>query len=292
LKIILSGYPGSKKIIPLSSYLLTKYTKNYFDIHFLNYGSYNGEIFNCNYVELSKYQRKIGDWGSDILNYLKKLDDKYIIFSLDDFLISTWIDIDFLDNFLHTTLKNIDFLNIKLGILPVLIRPKDCMLTNTSKDLLKLKYDASYKLSTQYTIWNRSKLVKLIENYSYSFFWKKNLTPWDFELQIDQRINLSDECFYCLKCPQFIYYGGSSLSSRNKDKICVNGLKEEDLKYFISNNYLNENNLILSHMSKKHLNFDFTFDQQFYLKPHPYDDVNEVKIFKKESNILYNERDK
>lgn len=45
-------------------------------------------------------------------------------------------------------------------------------------------------------------------------------------------------------------------------------------------------------MSKKHLNFDFTFDQQFYLKPHPYDDVNEVKIFKKESNILYNERDK
>lgn len=293
MKIILVGYPGSKKIIPISSYLLSKYTQNYFDIHFLNYGGYDNDIFGCEYIELSKYQKKVGDWGKDILKYLKKLNDKFIIFSLDDYLISTWVDIKFFDQFFHSTIKNIDFLNIKLGLTPALTRQNDCLQSDVSKNLLKLKKNVNYQFTTQYAIWNRSKLIKIMENYMNPFlFWKKNLSPWDFELKLSKKSNLNNENLFCLKSPNFIYYEGSGLSSRNPDKICVNGLRIEDLNYLISKNYLIENDLILSHNSKKYLNFDFTFDQQFYLKNHPYDQVGEVGIFKEITKLLYEQRDK
>ena len=68
-KIILVGYPGSQIIVPASKYLTKKYLPE-FEITYLNYkGGING-------------------WADYVVGFLKYLQDEYILFALDDYLVA------------------------------------------------------------------------------------------------------------------------------------------------------------------------------------------------------------
>lgn len=150
LKAILSGYEGSKKIIPASSYLWNKHTKD-FGIYYLNYGEYTGKLFTGKYIQLRKQQESKECWSKDIVGFLETLKDQYIIFGLDDFLLNSFRE----------------DLTIKLS----------------SSTNLHTEYntnDKSYSCTAQLTLWNRCMLIEILKLVN---------TPWDFELSGSKYIN-------------------------------------------------------------------------------------------------------
>lgn len=289
MKIILLGHEESKKIIPISSYLLSKYTSNNFDIQFLNYGTYEGKIYNAEYIMLDQVDKGVSKWGFYLKKYLESINDKYLIIALDDHLICSYVDCSYINESLKHFLENNEFLCLKLSVSPILTRPQDVLLLNKSDKFFLLKDNAQYRINTQYCIWNRKKLINLIDRYINKFFvFQNKLDPWTFELQLHKKLNLNDK-IYCAYKPIFKYYEGSALSLRNINKICVNGLQKEDVDYFINNNYLNSQELILSQISKKNLNIPYTTDDQFYNKIDTSVDP-EVLLFVKNCRILYSVR--
>ena len=177
MKVILSGYQDSKQILAASSYLIKKYLKG-FDVYFLNYGKYDGKLYTGTYVSLMDEQERIGHWTRDKRDYLETLDDKYIIFGLDDYLLSKPIDKK-LYNSIDLTLVDC----VKL-----------CSEANLSK---------TYSCTTQYTIWRRSLLLEIME---------KVATPWQFEDYGSQILNGMFKTIILVPC--IAYPSSSCLSSK------------------------------------------------------------------------------
>ena len=69
MKIILVGYPGSQKIVPITKILLEKYMPEY-ELVWLNYTG------------------PVDEWSKFNADYLKSIDDELVIFTLDDYLIA------------------------------------------------------------------------------------------------------------------------------------------------------------------------------------------------------------
>jgi hypothetical protein len=73
VKIVLQGYPGSQKIVPITRSLFRKYLNGH-HITFLNYPG-----------DTTK-------WSEYVSDYLKTLDDDIILFGLDDYLPAEKMD--------------------------------------------------------------------------------------------------------------------------------------------------------------------------------------------------------
>lgn len=210
MKIILAGHEESKKILPASSWLLNKYAKG-FDIKFLNYGDYDGELFTGEYIKLDEEQKGgVKSWAKYIKDYLRTLcrtyKDHHIIFALDDF-------------FINDTMEDV-YLDKQLG------------LCNLSKE-----WDPNnkeYSCTAQYTIWNIQLLMNILGRVE---------TPWEFELEGSKYLNDNNEI--PLHKPVMSYSGESALSSRHPGKVSVKGLKKDDVEELISKGYLNREELII-----------------------------------------------
>src|SRR5689334_3687563 len=69
MKVILLGYPGSQFLWKASEYLTDKYLPA-FQVIYLNYTG------------------PVSDWSDFVASYLRGLDDKHIVFALDDYLLA------------------------------------------------------------------------------------------------------------------------------------------------------------------------------------------------------------
>jgi len=183
MKIILIGYPGSQCIVPASKYLTSKYLAG-FEITYLNYkGGING-------------------WSDYVAGFLKYLQDEYVIFALDDYLVADHID----------------------------MQKYNAALTEIGGDVVCLKLCKStieehieYPVTTQYCVWNREYLIWLLEQVR---------SPWQFEINGSKLFNK-----VCLHRPCIDYFCNSSISGR-WEGVRFDGLKLEDLNYLKENKLL------------------------------------------------------
>jgi len=190
-KVVLVGYPGSQRIVPASKYLTHKYMRQ-FDITYLNY---TGDI---------------QWWSKYVAGYLEYLTDEYVIFSLDDYLISDYIDMG---------VYYVSAAEMRENIMCV----KMCYCTNEEHE--------EYPVTTQYCIWNRRYLIWLLLQVN---------TPWEFEIigsQIFKREQADDPTIKCLVRSCLPYFTNSSISSR-WDGVKLTGLNETDIKYITENGYI------------------------------------------------------
>lgn len=165
------GYPGSQKIRQGQEYLVKKYTT--FEPIYLN------------------YQGPVEDWSKYLVGVLSMFKDKYIIFGLDDYLIS------------HRMMPLYPVLDEGIAC------AKLCECTESENE--------EYPVTTQFTFWNRETLIWLLE---------QTTTPWDFEIngsKIFKQNNLKMQHWPILQ-----YYTNSSISSRWSG-IRYEGLNEEDI---------------------------------------------------------------
>lgn len=180
MKVILVGYPGSQKIVPASRYLTSKYLPE-FDITYLN------------------YEGGIDGWSFYLSTYLRTLEDKNIIFSLDDYLISGLVN-----------MYRYKEAEADIGDYVVCVKLCYC----------SMREHYEYPVTTQYCIWDREYLIWLLDQVK---------TPWEFEIVGSQ---LFDKTVLLRSCID--YFTNSSISSR-WEGVRLDGLKEEDIKYMQAN---------------------------------------------------------
>mgnify|MGYP003647637636 CR=1 FL=1 len=235
MKVCLVGYEGSKKIISASSYLINKYLPKEFDVYFLNYGKYEGDLINGSYIELDTEQKGgFSSWSKYLIEYLSSLKDKFIVFSLDDYLLSKPLDKNKFNILLDEMKNDLSIGSSKLGISPT-YRVNDY--DTYSGDLFLLKKTAEYSATTQYNIWDRKFLIEVLYKIS---------SPWEFEGEGSSYIsNQTDrKVIGSLNMP-LRYPEPSSLSSRHPGQVNVFGNHIEDIEKCISLGYLNEDDLIM-----------------------------------------------
>lgn len=133
MKVLLIGYPGSQMLVPASKYLTDKYLPG-FDVRFYNY---TGDI---------------GLWSSWCIKQLNEFSDKYIVFALDDYLLSSPINMTVFD----LAMKQLDDETVCVKL--CYSTPEEHM---------------DYPVTTQYTVWDREFLIWVLE---------QTASPWDFEM--------------------------------------------------------------------------------------------------------------
>lgn len=180
LPIILVGYTGSQRIIKASKYLINKYLPGFGVIHI-------------------NYTGKIEGWSEFILTVLAYINDEYIIFALDDYLISSHID-----------MEKYEAAFAEIGGEVVCV--KLCEST--------LEEHLEYPVTTQYTIWNREYLMQLL---------RKVNTPWEFEIIGSRLFDKTVLHRHCLD-----YFTNSSISGR-WEGVRLDGLNEDDIKFIKEN---------------------------------------------------------
>lgn len=188
MKILLVGYPGSQCIVPASKYLTAKYLPG-FDITYLNY---TGDI---------------RGWSTYLQDYLSTLPDKYVIFSLDDYLIAGPIEF----GKYQLAVDEMGWTRWTEGNKGKVICVKLCRSTDEEHH--------EYPVTTQYCIWERLDLIWLLRHVS---------TPWEFEIEGSKIARKYHRL--ALHRPCIDYFTNSSISNRWPGKVNLTGLGTEDLK--------------------------------------------------------------
>jgi hypothetical protein len=248
MKIILAGHQESKKIILATSYLLKKYLpKNYFDIYFLNYGNFDKKLEIGTYVSLDQKQFGGSDsWCKYLKDYLSKINDKFIIFGLDDYFLSKKINLKATLDMLSFLKKHDNAIGAKLGITPSQ-RHWDYNLKKGTHIYI-MKNNALYPVTTQLTIWKRSYLIQMLSCYKKikNFIpYRKIRTPWEFENNGSEYAQKKLYKVIGSKKMPWKYCESSALSSRQKNKINIFGLQYKDANTLINKKFLNKKDLIL-----------------------------------------------
>ena len=213
MKVILSGYEGSKVILEKSSFLLNKYMAG-FDIRFINFGEYTGNLYCGKYVNVGKTQLGgVQSWSKYVREYLMRLADEKVIYSLDDFLIST-------------SPKDYDTILNAMDSETVCARlcVNDFYKPHEKEDmgngLFRLTPKAEYSVTCQYSIWNREYLISLLERVH---------TPWEFEIDGSKILNKEGRKVIAANWTCIEYLDTSALSARwegirlsdkNKEDLC------------------------------------------------------------------------
>lgn len=142
-------------------------------------------------VYWQNYTGEINGWSKYVANCLKNITDEQVILALDDYLIAG-------------TLQLLD-INLAQAVCAKL-----CFCTEQENE--------EYPVTTQYTLWNRTYLIGLLE---------KTTTPWDFEITGSDIFKQENK--QMIHRPVLKYNVHSALSKR-WEGIDLKGLNEEDVK--------------------------------------------------------------
>lgn len=180
MRVILAGYPNSQVIVPMSKYLTSKYLLKDFDYFYLN------------------HKGDVNDWSGFISTFLTYLEDRHVIFALDDYLLSGKLNYQMFANAWGEMDENI-------------VCVKLCHCTQEEHE--------EYPITTQYCIWDREFLIWLLNRVQ---------TPWQFEIMGSKIFRSTGKKVIHRPCLE--YFTNSSISSR-WEGVRLDGLKQEDIEY-------------------------------------------------------------
>lgn len=212
MKLIISGWKGSHKVIPASAYLIDKYLGNMFDVSWI-----------CN-------EGDANNWSAQVRDYLSTLDDELIILGMDDMLLSGPIDVRLYNKLLNLC-KN-DVICAKLCTSDF-HKPSEYEMLDD--EVMILNNTAQYSAVGQYCIWNRKFLIDLLE---------KTTNAWHFEGEGSRLLNATGKKVIGTKIPTIPYPDRSSMSRQWPGKIRVTGNPDKDIEFLLANGYLQKENLL------------------------------------------------
>ena len=272
MKVFLIGYQKSKKILRPSSFLVQQYLPPEFDVNYVNFGSFKeSALSGHSYIKLANYRKGGSDsWSSYIKNLLKDYNDEYIIFSLDDYLLSKEINIENF-NILYQELKN----NENIVSANLSISPEEKYKLDDVSSIYTYKDDYSFTVNTQWRIWRKEFLIELLS---------KTTNPWKFEIDGSKYLNSSKYKAISYSKSILDYPEMSSMSARNPKKISVLGNQKEDIEKLIELGYLKRKDLIMGQFANNTPKYDLYKDNQFgvleYIKNHEEKHYYEIMLDK------------
>ena len=111
------------------------------------------------------------EWSSDLRKYFENIQDEFFIYINDDTLILDNVDTNIISELIKELRPEVGRVSLT-GC--VANRPYSILKKRTDYDLIQSSQRADYRISTQYSIWNREYFLKYLT---------PGLTPWEFELQ-------------------------------------------------------------------------------------------------------------
>lgn len=126
------------------------------------------------------------NWADQILESIKKIKTKYIIYCLEDFIFYKNVDIKLLNYYLNWSFVNdVNYLRLM---------PKPIGFIKVENNIFNLDKYALYKSSLFFTVWNRQLFIDLLKRF-------KN--PWEFEIKGTKYVRNYDK-FYTIN-KKFIF---------------------------------------------------------------------------------------
>ena len=217
-------------------FLMDKYCPEVTDIDVLGYSNFPKLSDKYNIVSLAKRQEDINDWGRNLHEYLKKLDDEFIIFGLEDLLPKRPINYEIFNAGLELLQR--DKLNVRyeLGIGHCWHGRTEFVVANGGFNIYKYGYESLYRISTQWAIWRRSYLLHYLNQFG---------SPWQFEVE-GSRVAASDgyNVFASLDNTAWDWVH-SALSGKYPNMVNVLGIERETVEEMISRGLLDRSKLQL-----------------------------------------------
>lgn len=217
---VLAGYEGSKKVISASSWLLAKYLPAWIDVRFVNFGAFDGALYRGRYESIDEVQRGGSNaWGKYLSEYFGKIDDEFVIFGLDDYLLSGNFYEDVFADLLARMVKDPSIVCGRL-CQSFDYRPAE---VEVADGIVNVKAWAAYNVTAQYCLWRRSYLVDLLRRVS---------SAWDFEINGSAILSASGKRTIGTVTPIMTYPDESSISSKWKG-VRVRGNRPEDVEELV-----------------------------------------------------------
>jgi hypothetical protein len=251
MKVFLHGYESSKKIINAADFLLRKYIPKDFEIFFLNYGKNEYNRTSNSYIALTKRNVNSKYWSKYLCEFLKDCKDDYVIFALDDHLLSKPLDLSEYDRMKSYFFQNSIYGNLKLGISPS-YRDQDIQMINATD--FYVSRVSGYPVTTQWTLWRREVLISILERVG---------SPWEFELVGSELMTEMGLKSLGTKNEILNYPECSAISRRSKDMVSVLGNQSSDVLDLIDLGFLKESELIMGQWEGEKLSFSGTKGNQF-----------------------------
>lgn len=193
MKVVLVGHPGSRAVRGASFYLVDKYLPSDFEkVWWEHRGTIEG-------------------WSASVIDCLRQIDDKHIIFGLDDYLLASPLKMEQFSLLLSNLNEDV-----------VCARLCDSSFYKEKEidgELIRVGVD-DYTCTTQYCIWDRAALINVLEQVS---------TPWEFEIEGSGFMNRISYNVIGTVTPALEYNTNSSLSER-WEGVDLKGLSEEDIR--------------------------------------------------------------
>ena len=174
LKIYISTCDKHIHLVKGHQYLFKKFWKNHPKVIVLGYKEPDFELeSNYEFVSMGE-DRGVEYWATDLRNYFKSIDDTHFIYGMDDHWIPREVD-ERVFNILSEYVKD-----EKVGRINLTDDTKDRPHSHldVNDGLMVIESDQwmpgeSYRISTQYSIWNKEWMLKYL---------KDGMSPWEFEL--------------------------------------------------------------------------------------------------------------
>lgn len=136
-------------------------------------------------LEVIKIESKSEKWGSRLINSLNKIESEYVILLLEDFFLLGPVDYVEIE-------RCIQWMNIEKNIAAIYFKKIAGFVSDKKSDVLNdyilMEENKRYKLNLQAGLWNREKLISLIQDED---------TPWSFEEIGYKRLENLNYKFYC-----------------------------------------------------------------------------------------------
>ncbi len=184
------------------------------------------------FISMRSKQLSIDDWGKDIYNIIKNDPNDLVIFMLDDFLPTDYLNKDIYNNIIKKMISDDDIVRCTLGIDMFANCPYDIIEEYKDYDIILQKQDSPYRITTQTSLWKKNYLLYHLLN---------STNPWNFETI--HKANDGKKVIGTIRTYILRWIEESALSNRHPNKINILGMKFEDIKLLIDLGFFDVNKL-------------------------------------------------
>lgn len=136
---------------------------------------------------LEKHKNKNISWSKRLKDVLKRIDSKYILFMLDDFFITDFVNNEKINQIINWMNKD---KNIGVfSLYPIEKNEYQDIQDNKYEDFVLRNKKGPYRFNCQIAIWDRKFLISCLRDFE---------SPWDWELIGNRRSRRTNRKFYTL----------------------------------------------------------------------------------------------
>ncbi len=172
------------------------------------------------------YKNKNVPWGKRMIETLKKIETKYILFALEDFYLESPVNTEELAKCYKYMEENPNI--AYFSFFPTM--DKNNIKSSAYNGFEKRPQKGEYRLNCQMALWNREKLLSFIRPHE---------NPWEWELYGSRRSSKYKEEFYtiCKDTPKIFHYQNGGMILRGR--WCLEKAVPLKEKYLLNINFSN-----------------------------------------------------